>query len=77
MFRVPQVNPSLVTRPRELTEAEIVKKIADYLDGLESTLLSTLRLNITKEERATLTERRGIYSGMADDVRNGNWKRAV
>jgi hypothetical protein len=52
------------------------ERIAKWLDGLETALTRMISL-ASMEERTFLIPRRGIYKGIADDIRNGNWRRAV
>lgn len=52
-----------------------VESIAAWLDGLESALEHTIDRVAGEAEKAELLPRRGIYSGVASDVRSGNWKR--
>lgn len=51
-----------------------VEMIAMWLDGLERCLEDVIRISADPVEVRTMQERRGIYSGIASDVRNENWR---
>jgi len=53
-----------------------VEQIAVWLDGLERCLEDVIRISRDPDEVETMRRRRGIYSGIAAEVRGGNWRLA-
>jgi len=51
-----------------------VEQIAAWLDGLEVALEDVIRTNRDPDEVETMRRRRGIYAGIASEVRGGNWR---
>lgn len=58
----------------ERQQTGLEERIARWLEGLEHALEDTIQNHARSSERAQLLPRRGIYRGIADDIRNGNWK---
>jgi len=59
-----------MTTKTEMSEEEVLRKIATWLEGLET----VLQREIQRTGDPELVARRGIYEGIAAEVLAGNWR---